>query len=407
MTDIFSNIEKQVENIDAKIESIVENAMDSKNYEKLNQKINDMVNHSANAFEKGYEKAGKVVKDHSEKFKTSFDVQQEKVKEHTKAFKKSPRKDLFAKKDGTYAGGMAMAIIGFILTGLLGLGIIVMWILHSALSLNVFLGINNYVLAPLVWIFLLVALIGLFILSRAKRFKKYVQVLADAMQADVDELARSVGKPVKFVRRDLRKMIAASWFKEGYLSHDETVLIVSRAAYEAYKTEQQRHLEEQQRLFKVQQVHEQLPVQARATIQRGEDFIKEIHVSKVAISEYEMTIKLSHLESILKKIFKRVEKHPEVVPHMRKVLDYYLPTTVKLLNAYVQLDKQAVQGVNILAAKTEIEGSLDTLIAAYEKLLDDLFEDVMLDVSTDIAVLNTMLVQDGLTEDDFGSMNRE
>jgi 5-bromo-4-chloroindolyl phosphate hydrolysis protein len=83
------------------------------------------------------------------------------------------------------------------------------------------------------------------------------------------------------------------------------------------------------------------------------------------------------------------------------MMDYYLPTTIKLLEAYVQLDKQAIQGANILSAKSEIEGSLDTLISAYEKLLDDLFKDVMLDVGADIAVLNTMLAQDGLAQNDF------
>jgi 5-bromo-4-chloroindolyl phosphate hydrolysis protein len=143
---------------------------------------------------------------------------------------------------------------------------------------------------------------------------------------------------------------------------------------------------------------------ARKTIQIGEDLIKEIHEKKVAISDYDMTIKLSNLETILKKIFKRVEKHPEVVPQMRKMMDYYLPTTIKLLDAYVQLDKQAVDGVNILSAKAEIEESLDTLITAYEKLLDDLFEDIMLDVSTDISVLNTMLAQDGLANDELGDI---
>lgn len=406
MTDIFSTIDKQIENIDAKIESIVENATNSKNYEKLNQKINDMVNDSTIAFEKGYEKAENVVKEQSRKIKTSMDVQQEKIKQHTETFKKPPIKDLFAKKDGAYVGGIAMAVIGFILVGLLSLGIITMWILHTALSLGIFSGINNYLLVPLFWIFLLIAFIGMFIRSRIKRFRKYIQVLDGKMYTDVRDLATSINKSEAFVRKDLKRMIAANWFKEGNLAHDEKTLIVSKEAYDEYKINYQRTLEEEQRLVEIKLMHDQLPTQARAIIQSGEDLIRKISEKKVAISEYEMTIRLSHLELVLKKIFKRVELQPEVVPAMRKMMDYYLPTTVKLLEAYEQLDKQAVQGNNILSAKIEIEGSLDTLISAYEKLLDDLFQNVMLDVSTDITVLNTMLAQDGLKNDDFENSNK-
>jgi hypothetical protein len=406
MRDVFSNIERQIENIDAKIEGIVKNATDSKNYEQLNQKINDMVNNSTNTFKKGYVQAEKVVKQQSEKFKTSFDVQQEKIKKHTKEIKQPSKKDLFAKKDGVHAGGMAMAIVGFILAGLLGVGILVMLFLSAIAFAGIWLTINRILLVPGFVIFILVGIIGSLMMARVARFKKYIQVLGGDMQADVSEFAMSVNKSVTFVLKDLKKMIVANWFKEGYLTHDEKTFIVSKVAYEEYKISQQRHLEAKQRRIEVQQIHEQLPVQARAIIQKGEDLIREIHENNVAISEYEMTIKLSHLESILKKIFKRIEKHPEVVPQIRKMMDYYLPTTIKLLEAYVQLDKQAIQGANILSAKAEIEGSLDTLIAAYEKLLDDLFEEVMLDVSTDITVLNTMLAQDGLATDDFGNINK-
>lgn len=376
MKDIFSTIEE----IDANIESIVENVIDSKSNEKLNQKINDMVNHSTRAFEKGFEKAEKVVKEQSKKFSTSMEVQQEKIKQHTEAFKKPIPKPLYDKKDGAYAGGMAMAIIGFTLVGFLSLGILTMWILHSALSVSIFMGINNYILVPLFWIFLLVAFIGMFMLSRVKRFRKYILVLGDKMHTDVRDLATSINKSHSFIRKDLKRMIASNWFKEGYLTHDEKTLIVSKEVYDEYKVKSARTLEEKQRLVDIQKIQEQLPSQARIIIQTGEDLMKEIHESKVVIPESEMTNKISHLESVLKKIFKRVEMHQEVVPAMRKMMEYYLPTTVKLLKAYVQLDKQTVQGNNILSAKTEIEGSLETLISAYEKLLDDLFEDVMLDV---------------------------
>ena len=84
-----------------------------------------------------------------------------------------------------------------------------------------------------------------------------------------------------------------------------------------------------------------------------------------------------------------------------RMMDYYLPTTVKLLEAYEDLDAEPVQGENIISSKKEIEKTLDTLNVAFEKLLDSLFQDTAWDVSSDISVLEMMLAQEGLTKDDF------
>lgn len=414
--DVFLNIEQQIENIDAKLEDIVKNAMDAKNYEKLNQKINDMVSHSTTVFEQGYEKAEKVVKAQSDKVKTSYEKQQESIKQHAESLKKSHteldrypvKRELFSKKDGIYNGGLAMAIVGFIFAGLMGLGMLAMLFLSAVTfhSSGFWIVINQFILSPLFVVFLITAISGCLMIARVNRFKKYKLALGGKLYANVSDLAISVNKSKDFVQKDLQKMIRANWFKQGRLTPDRQVLTVYHEVYEAYQVEQEHKLEIERLQEENRRIHEQLPLQARTIIQEGEAFMEEIHEKKVAISEYDMTIKLSNLERLLEQLFNRIQKHPEAVLQLRKMMTYYLPTTVKLLEAYVQLDKQATQGTNIVAAKTEIETSLDTLILAYERLLDDLFKDVMLDVSTDIAVLNTMLAQDGLTGNDFEDMSK-
>jgi 5-bromo-4-chloroindolyl phosphate hydrolysis protein len=82
-------------------------------------------------------------------------------------------------------------------------------------------------------------------------------------------------------------------------------------------------------------------------------------------------------------------------------MDYYLPTTLKLVSVYRDLDAEPIQGANIMATKKEIEETLDTISHAFENLLDSFYEDTAMDVSTDISVLNTMLAQEGLTQRDF------
>ena len=90
-----------------------------------------------------------------------------------------------------------------------------------------------------------------------------------------------------------------------------------------------------------------------------------------------------------------------MVSDLGRLMDYYLPTTVKLLEAYEDLDTQPIQTENILESKQQIEDTLDTLSVAFEKLLDSIFRDTAWDVSTDISVLHTVLAQEGLTDNPF------
>ena len=104
---------------------------------------------------------------------------------------------------------------------------------------------------------------------------------------------------------------------------------------------------------------------------------------------------------MISKIYNRVEQHPELVDDLGRFMDYYLPTTVKLLKAYEELDGQPSQGENIVNSKKEIEDTLDTIDQAFEKLLDSFFEEAAWDISSDISVLHNMFAQEGLTESDF------
>ena len=117
------------------------------------------------------------------------------------------------------------------------------------------------------------------------------------------------------------------------------------------------------------------------------------------IPDEEMTDKISRLEAVSTKIFEQAKADPEKLPQMRKFMDYYLPTSLKLLNTYAELDKQGVEGENITESKHRIKRTMDTLVKAFETQLDKLFASDALDVSTDIDVMENMLRADGLTGD--------
>ena len=233
-----------------------------------------------------------------------------------------------------------------------------------------------------------------------KRFKAYKRTLGQKTHCSVDNLAYTVGKKKEFVQKDLRQMISKGFFLEGHLDKDENTLIVSHETYHYYERCGQQY-EEIKKQSVAQKAQGSRDPQVQDVLDRGSAFVAQIRRCNDDIPGEEISEKISRIELLIQRIFNRAEAHPEIIPDLKKLMDYYLPMTVKLLNAYADMDAQPVQGETIESSKREIEATLDTLNAAFEKLLDDLFEDTALDVSSDISVLNTLLAQEGLTEDEL------
>lgn len=114
------------------------------------------------------------------------------------------------------------------------------------------------------------------------------------------------------------------------------------------------------------------------------------------IKDETISAQIDHLEDTTRKIFAHVMEHPQKKPQIRRFLNYYLPTTIKLLNAYDRMDAAGVSGANIDGTKGKIETMLDTIVVAFDKQLDALFGEEALDISTDITVLEGMMAREGL-----------
>ena len=136
-------------------------------------------------------------------------------------------------------------------------------------------------------------------------------------------------------------------------------------------------------------------------IRKGNAYIESIRLANDAIPGEVISAKLDRLENIIRKIFVSVKHHPEQKPEMDKFMEYYLPTTQKLVNAYKEFDALAIKGENVTKSMNEIENALDTINSAFEQLLDDLFQDTAFDISAVISVLQTMLAREGYKEKDF------
>ena len=134
-------------------------------------------------------------------------------------------------------------------------------------------------------------------------------------------------------------------------------------------------------------------------IEDGKKAIAEMKRLDDNIANPTISAQIVRLQQLAGKIFAQVEQNPEKLPQIRKFMNYYLPTTLKILNAYDRMGEQGVAGENITSTMHKVEGMMDTIIKAFEKQLDNLFGAEAMDISTDMVVLENMMAREGLTDD--------
>lgn len=134
-------------------------------------------------------------------------------------------------------------------------------------------------------------------------------------------------------------------------------------------------------------------------IDEGNRYLKKLRSANDAIPEETLSEDIARMEKASADIFRFVADHPEKAPQIRKFMNYYLPTTLKLLNSYQRLSAQSVRGENITSTMFNIAGMMHTVAAAFEKQLDALFTDEAMDVSADISVFETLLKQEGFVDE--------
>lgn len=137
-----------------------------------------------------------------------------------------------------------------------------------------------------------------------------------------------------------------------------------------------------------------------ALVKERDRAVSEMRRLNDNIPDEKISAQIDHLEAVTKKIIDQVVAQPQKLPQIRRFMDYYLPTTLKILNAYDRMDSAGISGDNIDTTKQKVEGMMDTISKAYDKQLDALFGEEALDISTDITVMENLLAREGL-----GGMN--
>ena len=227
-------------------------------------------------------------------------------------------------------------------------------------------------------------------------FEKYSKVVGSAEYTTIEDLASKVQEPTDLVEKNLDDLISAGMLPQAKFDTGKTTLMLTKNAYEQYLLAEESRKDREAKEAELDA--KEGSQEAKKVISEGEAFLVKLRAANDSIPGQDMSDKLDQMERIVSKIFAQVRKEPASAGDLRKFMNYYLPTTDKLLNAYIELDKQPEVGENITNTKREIEGSIDTINNAFENLLDSLFQDVAWDITSDISVMKTMMEQDGLTK---------
>ena len=235
---------------------------------------------------------------------------------------------------------------------------------------------------------------GMSIDRSLKRYNKYLAVVGDYEAMAVEQLSRTLGYPRDRVEKDLQKMIDKGYFgDEAYLNMELGYLFRSGQA--------DAELKQKRRQEQAQEAAAAPP--PKETEEGYSGILRRIRRANDAIADEALSAKIDRLETITAKIFRAVEEDPKKRDRIDTFMNYYLPTTQKLLDSYAEFEAAGVEGENLRQAKARIESTMDLIIKGFEHQLDELYKADALDVDSDIRVMETMLERDTASvEKDFG-----
>ena len=224
---------------------------------------------------------------------------------------------------------------------------------------------------------------------------------------NLSKLASASGKSLKKVRRQLQKMIDKGEFGENAYIDLGTNNFMRNPDAEPENPDAFDYRTVYGDLF-AKKIEEQQKNGENAEPEDDSDearfakIIAEIRRLNDEIEDEQVSERIDRIETHTRNIFDYVTDHPDMMPQIRTFMNYYLPTTLKLLESYSRIEKVGVAGENMKKSKENIENILDLLVVGFEQQVDQLFRNESIDITADISVLETMMQKDGLSgKNDF------
>ncbi len=243
--------------------------------------------------------------------------------------------------------------------------------------------------------------------NRARDAHRYLTLIGDKDSCSLLKLSSATSYKIDRVRRDLQRLIDDGIFGErAYIDMSEQCFMRTP---EAIPDGISRQFGEYTRNMSSvgADVEKNAPsVVSNAEADSAEDLsdfaaiLRRIRQLDDDILDESVSERIREIEDNTRNIFEYIEDKPEKMPQIRMFMNYYLPTTLKLLESYSRIERVGVAGQNMQEAKDNIEKILDMLVAGFRQQFDQLFKAESLDITCDIEVLEQMMKKDGLRDND-------
>lgn len=229
-----------------------------------------------------------------------------------------------------------------------------------------------------------------------KRYQKYYYLMKYKNVVLTDELSDYAKVSSKRVITDIKTAIKKKLIPQGYFGKNNRVIFLSNKQYLDYKNNYTAYNRYYEKLIEEYKRIGERPEEIQNLLDEGKEYINKIHEDNELIKDKEISNKLNEMEHTVTVIFREVDIDPDNAEKMGLLLNYYLPTTEKLLQTYIDLSEKESYGQNIEKAKREIISSLDTTNKAYQRILDGFFTAREMDISSDIKAMSIMMQKEGL-----------
>ena len=215
--------------------------------------------------------------------------------------------------------------------------------------------------------------------KQVRTFRSYLAMIGSRTTISISALSSAMGVSPAKVRDTLEDMLDDGFFPQGYLDYGNDRLVLTSDGIPDLPKEEEK------------------PAQEEPAEDPQNAILEEIRAINADIDNPKLNQQIDRIGVITAKVFEYQRSHPQKSNQLHSFLSYYLPTTLKILRAYAQLEDQEVDGENISAAMERIEGMMDKVVEGFEKQLDQLFQGDALDITADVEVLERMLAKDGLS----------
>lgn len=247
-------------------------------------------------------------------------------------------------------------------------------------------------------------------LNQAQKYYRFLS-MKGINSINTLELGEFTSRKEHQVQKDLRRMIDKKIFPQGHLVRGDKLFLLDHEAFQLYREEEEK---KKQQIKAEQERKKNLKDDSAAShlskaqreqwlnfLTQGEAYNREIEILRKGITNTRMSAHLDRFLRLLQEIFDHLRVNPEKTQELRRFIEYYLPTTKKLLEKYREFEQVSVPGAEITEAMGEIEKTLDTLNLASVELLNSLFQDDVFDITADAEVLRSMLAKDSLVKEEM------